>query len=228
MQRTSPANIVGWIVMIAILLFAALQASQMLGFAALTALIGQFIVTVWNILFGLIIFGVGLWLSTVVYRMIRGTGATNAEILATAARIAIAVFAGALALRQMGIAESIVNLAFGLLLGALAVAAAIAFDIGGREEARRLLEQWRGQISAQAAQPPSNPPIPTTGGMSGRTGFDQSSEFDQNTGFNQNRGMNEQTTFDEDTESDQNTGFDQNQGMTGSSDFESDLPEDEI
>jgi hypothetical protein len=162
LQRTRPSDIVGWIVMISILLFAVLQASQMLGFVALTALIGQFIVSAWNILFGLVIFGVGLWLSTVVYRMVRGTGTTNADILATAARVAIIVFAAALALRQMGIAESIVNLAFGLMLGAVAVAAAIAFGIGGRDEAKRLVEQWRGDLRTQAARPSS--PIPTTGG----------------------------------------------------------------
>ena len=100
--------------------------------------------------------------------MIRGTGGTqNTEILATAARIAIIVFAAALALRQMGIAESIVNLAFGLLLGAVAVAAAIAFGIGGREVARDLLERWRGDLrearNRPAPPPPSTPPIPQTG-----------------------------------------------------------------
>ncbi len=163
LQNSRPSDIVGWIVMISILLFAVLQASQMLGFAALTALISSFIVSAWSILFGLIIFGVGLWLSTVVYRMVRGTGTTNADVLATAARIAIIVFAAALALRQMGIAESIVNLAFGLLLGAVAVAAAIAFGIGGRDEAKRVLEQWRGNLRTQAARP-GNTPIPTTGG----------------------------------------------------------------
>jgi hypothetical protein len=173
LRRTRPSDIVGWVVMVSIILFAVLQAAQMLGFEALTVLIGQFIVAAWNILFGLIIFGIGLWLSTMAYRMVRDTGMANADILATAARIAIIVFATALALRQMGIAESIVNLAFGLMLGAVAVAAAIAFGIGGRDVARDLLERWRGQIRSQANQPPTprpsgpsqvgNNPIPQTG-----------------------------------------------------------------
>jgi hypothetical protein len=162
MRGTRPSDIVGWVVLVAILLFAVLQASQMLGFAALTALISQFIVSAWNILFGLIIFGIGLWLSTAAYRMIRNTGANNANILATAARVAILVFAAALALRQMGIAESIVNLAFGLMLGAVAVAAAIAFGIGGRDIAGQMLERWRNQVRDSANRP--NPPIPQTGG----------------------------------------------------------------
>lgn len=169
-SRTMPSDVIGWVVMIAILLFAAAEAANMLGFETLTVLIGQFVVAAWNILFGLVIFAIGLWLSTVAYRMIRNTGTTNAHILATAARIAILVFAGALALRQMGIAESIVNLAFGLMLGAVAVAAAIAFGIGGRSVAADLLERWRGQLREQASRTP--PPIPQTGstGMGGRSG----------------------------------------------------------
>lgn len=177
LRRTRPSDIVGWVVMVSIILFAVLQAAQMLGFEALTVLIGQFIVAAWNILFGLIIFGIGLWLSTMAYRMIRDTGMANADILATAARVAIIVFATALALRQMGIAESIVNLAFGLMLGAVAVAAAIAFGVGGRDVARDLLERWRGQIRSQASQPTtprtsgpstSGPTIPQTGGTTTR------------------------------------------------------------
>ena len=52
-----------------------------------------------------------------------------------------------MALRQMGVANEIITLAFGLLLGAIAVAAALAFGIGGRESAGRELAQW-----VQAAQ----------------------------------------------------------------------------
>jgi hypothetical protein len=167
LNRTRPSDLVGWVVMISIMLFAVLEAARMLGFTEVTTLIGTFIVAAWNILFGLVIFGVGLWLANVAYRMVRNTGTTNAHILATAARVAIIVFAGALALRQMGIAESIVNLAFGLLLGAVAVAAAIAFGVGGRDLARDLLERLRGQVREQANRPapPPTPTIPRTGGI---------------------------------------------------------------
>jgi len=157
----TPAEIVGWIVMVAILLFAAMEAASLLGFMGLAVIIGEFIVAAWNILFGLIIFGLGLWLGNVVYRMVQNTGAANANLLANLARAAVVVFAGALALREMGIAESIVNLAFGLLLGAVAVAAALAFGLGGREVAGQMLERWHSQLRAEATRP--TPPIPTTG-----------------------------------------------------------------
>ena len=164
-RRTTPAEIVGSIVVVAILLFAAMEASSMLGFETLTTLLSGFVVAAVNILFGLVIFGIGLYLANQAYRLIRNTGTTNADILAQAARIAILVFSAALALRQMGIAESIVNLAFGLLLGAVAVAAALAFGLGGREMAGRLLERWRNEVRTEANRPnpPSTPPTPRPG-----------------------------------------------------------------
>jgi hypothetical protein len=63
------------------------------------------------------------------------------------ARIAIIALVSAMALQQIGIASEIVNLAFGLLLGAIAVAIALAFGLGGRdvaaEQVRDLLSSFR-------------------------------------------------------------------------------------
>jgi hypothetical protein len=49
-------------------------------------------------------------------------------------------------LRAMGIADDIVNLAFGLTLGAAAVAVALAFGLGGREAAGRQMEYWLARM----------------------------------------------------------------------------------
>ena len=66
----------------------------------------------------------------------------NAALLSVIARASILVLSGAMALLQMGIADQIVIVAFAMLGGALAVAAAIAFGLGGREPARQLLDEW--------------------------------------------------------------------------------------
>jgi hypothetical protein len=47
-----------------------------------------------------------------------------------------------MALQQIGVAPTIVNLAFGVLLGSVAVAAAVAFGLGGREVAAEQLREW--------------------------------------------------------------------------------------
>jgi hypothetical protein len=72
--------------------------------------------------------------------------------------------ATAMGLRFMGIADEIVILAFGLVLGSAAVAAALAFGIGGRETAGRLLEKWTRDAEARppAPRPRTPPPPPTT------------------------------------------------------------------
>ncbi|MFQ5961266.1 MAG: hypothetical protein ACE5MG_07700, partial [Candidatus Methylomirabilales bacterium] len=83
-----------------------------------------------------------LYFARIADRVIRGTGGSQAHLLAPVARVAIIVFSSALALRQTGIAEDIVNLAFGIVLGAIAVAAALAFGLGGRDVAAREIENW--------------------------------------------------------------------------------------
>ncbi len=140
-ERT-PSEIVGYLVLVGIMLFAAIEASSLLGFEQVADLVSQFTAFAGQIVLGLIIFGVGLYLANVASRIIRESNAAQAGLLAVLARVAILVFAGAMSLRQMGLANEIVNLAFGLLLGAVAVAGALAFGLGGREMAARKLEEW--------------------------------------------------------------------------------------
>ncbi|MFM2080110.1 MAG: hypothetical protein RLZZ219_792, partial [Cyanobacteriota bacterium] len=83
---------------------------------------------------------VGLYLANLAAGLLRSSGSQQGALLAQICRVAIVAFSGAMALQQIGVAPSIVNLAFGLLLGAIAVAAALAFGLGGRDVAA---EQWR-------------------------------------------------------------------------------------
>jgi hypothetical protein len=158
-----PSDLIGSMVLVAVMLFAAVEALRLLGFLVLADLLTELIQLGGQILLGLIIFAVGLYLANIAQDLIRSSGTTNADLLALAARIAILVLAGAMALRQMGLANEIVNLAFGLLLGAIAVAAAIAFGFGGRDIAGRQLERWTHEIEARRmGSRPSTPPGPTT------------------------------------------------------------------
>ncbi len=146
----TPASVVGSIVVTFIMLFAAMEAANLLGFDSLEGVVDDLLAVAGHVLFGIVIFGLGLWLANFVASSIRAAGAPNAPILGTAARVAILVLAGAVALRQMGIANEIIELAFGLTLGAAAVAAAIAFGIGGREIAARQLDRWMHSLDRQS------------------------------------------------------------------------------
>lgn len=148
MGETTPARVVGTVVLVAIMLFTAIEAMRLLGFATLATMLSGILTLGGMVLLGLIIFGAGLFLSNLAYKAILNRGSAQSEILAIVARVAILVLAGSMALRQMGLANEIVDLAFGLMLGAIAVAIALAFGLGGRETASRLLERWRTQLES--------------------------------------------------------------------------------
>lgn len=141
-RTQSPSEIVGIIVLIAIMLFATITATEILGLAALTLIITGILQIAGQVLVGLVIFAIGLYLANVTFRIITSSGNYQARVLGQTARIAILTLVGAMALQQMGIASSIVNLAFGLLLGAIAVAIALAFGLGGREVAADQIREW--------------------------------------------------------------------------------------
>ncbi len=137
-----PSRVIATLVVVAVMLFAAIEGARLLGFAELATLISRFTVFGTQILFGLVIFAIGLYLASLAARAVSGAGVGNSTLLAIVTRISILVLAAAMALLQMGIADEVVLLAFGVTGGAVAVAAAIAFGIGGRETARRLVDEW--------------------------------------------------------------------------------------
>ncbi len=138
----APSDIVGYLVLVAIMLFAGIEALRLVGFELLADLVSKFMVFAGHLIMGLIIFAVGLYLANVASKTIQASKTAQAGVLALAARVSILVLAGAMALRQMDLANEIITLAFGLVLGAVAVGLAIAFGLGGRDLAGRALEEW--------------------------------------------------------------------------------------
>jgi len=142
----TPSAMVGTLILAAIMFFAAIEAAELLGFAQLSQLLSSFLVFAGQVVLGLIVFGVGLWLANLAASAVHSSQTAQAALLAPAARISIIVLAAAMALRQMGLANEIINMAFGLLLGSVAVAVAIAFGIGARDLAGRTVEEWAGRL----------------------------------------------------------------------------------
>lgn len=160
-ESRKPSEIAGTIVLVAIMLFATIEALELLGFGALSILVASLTVFLGKVILALAILWLGLYLGNLAAETVRSSATSQSNLLATVARAAIVVLAGFMALEQVGVAESIINLAFGLLLGAVAVAAAIAFGIGGRDQASRYLSRWLSKAEAGAGTPPAaSPPSP--------------------------------------------------------------------
>lgn len=145
-SRWSPSGLAGYLVLVGILLFATVTSLELLGFTALAVILTSFLYLTGRILLGLVIFALGLWLARVVGGAIASRQKTHTRLWVLAARTAILFLAGAMALRQMGVADEIITLAFGLTFGAVAVAAAIAFGVGGRDLAGRKLQEWEENL----------------------------------------------------------------------------------
>lgn len=135
-----PSDIVRLLVLFAIMLLGLSEATNALGFNVLTELVMKFTLFSTQLFVGVIIFAAGAWLANWAYTTILAAG--SGEILAAICRAAIWVFVGAMALREIGLANDIINLAFGLLLGSIAIAIAVAFGLGGKAIVARELEEW--------------------------------------------------------------------------------------
>ena len=146
-QRT-PSEIAGYLLLVGVMLLASIEASRLLGFESLAGLISDFTVFLGQVILGLIIFGIGLYLANLAAQVVQATGSAQAGLLAVAARVSILILAGAIALSQMGLANEIIQLAFGVLLAAIALAGALAFGLGGREIAARQIEEWLESIKS--------------------------------------------------------------------------------
>ena len=141
-KRRTPSEIAGLVVWVGVVLFGAVPAVELLQFAALTDIVQGLLLISGRVLIGALVFGIGLYLANLAHSMIKSLGNPSSGVLAQAARVAILVFVGAMALQQMGVATDIVVLAFGLVLGAIAVAVALAFGLGGRDVAAEQIRQW--------------------------------------------------------------------------------------
>jgi hypothetical protein len=138
----TPSQIVGIVVFLAIMLVAIATATDVLQVSALTRIVFGVLQISGQVLSGVIIFAIGLYLANLAFNLISSTGGRQARILGHAARISVVALITAMALKQMGIASNIVDLAFGLLTGAIAVAIAVAFGLGGKDIATQQLREW--------------------------------------------------------------------------------------
>ena len=131
----TPSRVVGKLVMVAIVAFTAIEAARLLEFATFAAMVEEILGLAGRVIVGGVIITAGVLIADLLARLIdRGTAGADgfASTLVRWATIALAI---AMGLRFMGIADDIVLLAFGLTLGAAAVAAALAFGRGGRSAA---------------------------------------------------------------------------------------------
>lgn len=156
----NPSKAIGTVVFIAIVVFGMMEAFRQLNFAYGSRIMAEILSLFGQVVFGAVIIAASVVIARFVSKAIQAGGGEGAKMAATFTRIAIIVLGVAIGLRFMGLANDIINLAFGLLLGAIAVAAAIAFGLGGREPAGQLVRKLMGQAAAKIDSPQPPTPVP--------------------------------------------------------------------
>jgi hypothetical protein len=163
--NTVPSRVVGTIAMTAAIIVGIMEAARMVGGDSTAVLLFQITELGGKVIFGTIIIVVGIFLARILANLV-GSSTGEAGYAQTIVKYAIIALFTAIGLTFMGLADQIVMMAFGLILGSAAVATALAFGLGGRDAAARILEEWAEERTPPARLPPprirAQPPEPPT------------------------------------------------------------------
>lgn len=137
---------VGQLVLLAVILFAVLGATELVGFAPLSAIVTSLIEFAFQVVLAAVVMILGVLIANKAADVIKGVSAYAS--MAQFAKVAILILASAMALQQLGVADDIINLAFGILLGALGFGIALAIGLGSKEVAGKEVEAFIQRIKS--------------------------------------------------------------------------------
>ena len=149
-----PSRVVGTLAMTAAIIIGLMEAARQVGGDSTAALMLQVTELGGKVIFGTVIIVVGIFLARILSNLV-GSSTGEAGYAQTIVKYAIIALFTAIGLTFMGLADQIVMMAFGLILGSAAVATALAFGLGGRDYAARVLEEWHdGTPPTPVRRPP--------------------------------------------------------------------------
>jgi Conserved TM helix len=143
--RLNTAEILGKVLYWFVFLMFLVSAVDALGLTTVSNILTQVIAYIPNVFVAILVLFLGTLVATFMADIVRGaTGSArvgNPSVFANIARYAILGFAGLVALEQLQIAPALLNILFTAVVGAAALAFGLAFGLGGRDTAARLLNR---------------------------------------------------------------------------------------
>jgi small-conductance mechanosensitive channel len=137
--RETPATVLGRLVFWFVFIIAITMAADALGIRQVSEVLAQLIAYIPSIIAAILILVLAALLANFLAGVVRG--ATGSDLLANIARYAIIVYAVFAAVTELGIAVQLTAPTFLIILGAVALAAALAFGLGSREVAKDIVEK---------------------------------------------------------------------------------------
>jgi small-conductance mechanosensitive channel len=137
--RETPATVLGKLVFWLVFIIAITMAADALGIRQVSQVLSQLIAYIPSVIAAILILVLAALLANFLAGVVRG--ATGSDLLANIARYAIIVYAVFAAITELGIAVQLTAPTFLIVLGALALGAAIAFGFGAQGVARDIVEK---------------------------------------------------------------------------------------
>lgn len=172
--RLDPSTVLAKLVFWTVMLLVILLAADALGIEAVNTLFAELVAYIPSVIAAVIVLVLGILIGEFVKDLVLASagGLPGGTTLARAAKASVVLLAVFMALDQLEIAQDIVLVTFIAVVGAGALAAGIAFGLGGKEIAADIAKGWYDRMKAQqraqwvdetprAPSPP--PPIPEVG-----------------------------------------------------------------
>src|ERR687898_2489432 len=137
--RETPATVVGKLVFWFVFIITITMAADALGIQQVSEVLAQLIAYIPSIIAAILILVLAALLANFLAGIVRG--ATGSDLLSNIARYAILLYAAFAAITELGIAVQLTAPTFLIVLGAVALAAAIAFGFGAQGVARDIVER---------------------------------------------------------------------------------------
>lgn len=138
--KTTPSEIVGLLTYYSIVLTLLIQALESLNMVSISLVIQRVVGRAGDVLLGILVFGIGLYIANIVANWIKTSTAKSAALLAYVTKGVIIALTSAMALQEMGIADEIVRITFTLAMGSLALGIAIAIGLGSKDTVGQLVK----------------------------------------------------------------------------------------
>ncbi|MEL6877456.1 MAG: mechanosensitive ion channel [Pseudomonadota bacterium] len=138
-EGTSASAVIARVAQVAIMLFVAIMATRLLNFPEVTSILNEVLNLGGKVVFGGVVIAAGFLIANLLGKMIAGAG--GSAMAGSIVRYAAMLLFAFMGLRFMGVGNEIVEMAFGALVVGAAVAASLAFGLGGRDWAAKKLEQ---------------------------------------------------------------------------------------
>ncbi|MCM3440334.1 mechanosensitive ion channel [Metabacillus halosaccharovorans] len=155
-QTLTLSELVGLAAQIVVVLLFTIEALQIVNLESLVSILTVVLAYIPMVLTAVLILGIGFYAGDLVKRIVKSMvrQETEGKMFGNIAKYTIITLAFFMALNQLGVASTIVNAAFILILGGFTLAFGLAFGLGGREAASRTLNKVGNKMEQTTIQSP--------------------------------------------------------------------------